>query len=270
MRGKRNGMGGNVGDRDNGVGRMLQRFPHGNDLLRWATPVNWAPFATTDYTRLVTVPCPRLAELKGIYGMPGLAEDIVYQNISKVANMSSARFSPGDGNVRTAASLFMGRYGRTCTVYMMMTYFANYLTDYKKALSTFDLGDLLSGYRLFEDKWRVAIGRVMDARPWQAADIANAMSVEDYVRVAIDQYGAEDYINEGSRPYDPDSEDPQARRRPEYGGLLRFGFVTPEEVRRIASEATGMKPPGTVPRGTVSLDGTTPLDDDPSSGDAPF
>ena len=228
-----------MNDKDNGVGRMLQRFPHGNDLLRWATPVNWAPFATTDYTRLVSVPCPTLAELKGIYGMSSLAEDIVYQNISKVANMSSARFSPGDGNVRTAASLFMGRYGKSCTVYMMMAYFANYLTDYKRTVSTFDLGDLLSGYRQFEDKWRIAVGKVVEAQAWQGrgTTAGGTMTLRDYIGTAVSQYGAEEYIHEGTRPYDPDSEDPQKRQRPEYGGLLRFGFTTPEEVRRISDGA---------------------------------
>lgn len=222
--------------RVDGAREMLRAFPHGNDLMTWAGPANWGMFSTSDYTRLATVPCPRLSELKGIYGMPGLASDIVYQNISKVANMSSARFAPGDGNVRTAANLFMGRYGRSCTVYMMMAYFANYLTDYKKTVSTFDLGDLLSGYRRFEEKWNAAIGRVEEAKAGkQGTQAANGRkNLESYLREATTWYGTDGYIHEGTRPYDPDSEDPQARQPPECGGLLRFGFVTPEEVRAIA------------------------------------
>lgn len=229
---------------DNGVGRMLRRFPHGNDLLRWATPANWGAFATSDYTRLASVPCPRLSELKGIYGMGALASDIVYQNISKVADMSSARFVPCDGVVRTTASLFIGRYGKSCTVYMMMAYFANYLTDYKKTVSTFDLGDLLSGYRRFEDKWNMALGRVEEARARASQarghGVDGKANLRSYLREVTGRYGVDGYINEGTRPYVPGSDDPQVRKQPEYGGILRFGFVTPEEVRRIANEPGDM------------------------------
>lgn len=238
---------------------MRKAFPNGNDLLRWAMPTSWAPFATTDYARLVQSPSPRLSELKAIYGMPGLASDIVYQNISKVANMSSARFVPGDGNIRTAANLFLGRYGKSCTVYMMMAYFANYLTDYKKVLNSFDIGDLLSGYRQFEERWNAAIGRVMDAQAASqvqdhGTETTGTRALRRFIGYAARQYGVDGYINEGTRPYDPDSEDPQARQPPECGGLLRFGFITPEEVRRIASEA------GTEPQdGSLTQGDTEPF-----------
>lgn len=227
--------------RANGADEMLRAFPHGNDLTAWAAPCNWSLFATTDYTRLVAVPCPRLSELKSIYGMPGLASDIVYQNINKVANMSSARFVPGDGNVRTAANLFMGRYGKSCTVYMMMAYFANYLTDYKKTASTFDLGDLLSGYRRFEEKWNAALGKVEEAKAGRTLTPGQngKANLKDFLREAIGWHGADGYIHEGTRPYDPDSDDPGKRTPPECGGLLRFGIVTPEEVRAIARERDG-------------------------------
>jgi hypothetical protein len=221
--------------------RMLQRFPRGNDLLRWATPGNWGAFATSDYVRLAVAPCPKLSELRSIYGIPSLASDIVYQNISKVANMSSARYAPGDGVVRTAADLFMGRYGKSCTVYMMMAYFANYLTDYKRVVSTFDIGDLLSGFRLFEDKWNTAVGKVEESRAWQERDhgseVTGIPALRESIRDAVSRYGVENYINEGTRPYIPDSEDPQTCKRPEYGSLIRFGYVTPDEVRQIASGA---------------------------------
>lgn len=229
---------------DTGRARILQRFPHGNDLMRWATPGNWATFATTDYVRLAVAPCPKLSELRSIYGIPSLAADIVYQNISKVANMSSARYAPGDGVVRTAADLFMGRYGKSCTVYMMMAYFANYLTDFKKTVSTFDIGDLLSGFRLFEEKWSVAVGKVEEARVWQGqqsnSEVTGTAALRDFVREAIRQHGLEDYIHEGTRLYDPESEDPQACKRPEYGSLIRFGYITPDEVREIASGTDSM------------------------------
>ncbi len=225
--------------------KMLQRFPHGNDLLRWAAPTNWATFATTDYVRLAVAPCPKLAELRSIYGMTSLAADIVYQNISKVANMSSARYAPGDGVVRTAADLFMGRYGKSCTVYMMMTYFANYLTDYKKVVSAFDIGDLLSGFRLFEDKWNVAVGKVVEAQAWQSqrhgSEVTGTAALREFIREATRQHGVEEYIHEGTRLYNPESEDPQTCKRPEYGSLIRFGYVTPDEVRQMASETDDMR-----------------------------
>ncbi len=234
---------------DNGRARLLERFPHGNDLMRWATPANWAPFATSDYTRLVGHTCPRLSELKAIYGMTTLAADIVYQNISKVVSMSSTRFAPGDGVVRTASDLFLGRYGKSCTVYMMLTYFANYLTDYKKTVSTFDLGDLLSGYRQFEDKWNAAIGRLMDAQSaaqgrGYGSVVAGIPALKDFIRGAVSQHGVDGYIQEGTRLYDPESEDPQERMSPECGGLLRFGIITPEEVKAIADGTAGTAPPG--------------------------
>ena len=216
--------------------KMLQRFPTVPDLVRWAGPSNWDKFATGDYSRIVTVPSSKLADLRDIYHTSSIASDIVYQNINAISKMSSARFAPEDSTIRTASNLFLARYGKTCTIYMMMTYFANYVSDYKRVMSTFDIGDLISGYRLFEGKWRIALGKVTDAQVWKdrTSKITGTQALIDYIRQAVDEYGVEEYIREGTRPYNADSDNADERNRPEFGGLIRLGLITPEKVQEIA------------------------------------
>ena len=217
---------------------LKRAFPTGPDLLRWACAANWRLFASGDYARLASKPCPKLGALAGIYHMSGIATSLARQNIAHVAMMSSTRFQPSDASLDTAAQLFVGKYSRTCTVYMLMTYFANYLTDYKRTVGTFDLGDLLSGYRIFEDRWRTAMGKALDAVQHVSNYSSNLVGLpakQAYIQKACQQHGTEDYINEGTRPYDPASFDPQVCRMPRYGALIRWGSVTPEQVRQIAA-----------------------------------
>lgn len=216
---------------------MLAKFPTGADLQRWATSSNWQMFVAGDYAALAARHSPKLKQLGDIYGMRGLGGAIVRQNLVAVAQVSSTRFQPSDQSFDIAAQLFIGKYGHTCTLYMMMTFFANYMIDYKRTVGTFDIADILSGYRLFEAKWNLAVGKAEDIKPVRSSQKATGQEeLKAYLRQAIAEYGAEAYIQEGTRPWNPLENGYDESERPKIGGLIRRGAITPEQVREIARD----------------------------------
>ena len=54
-----------------------------------------------------------------------------------------------------AADIFIAKYGHECTLYAMMVYFGNYMTEYKQSYAQFDIQDILQQFgKKFLPWWR--------------------------------------------------------------------------------------------------------------------
>lgn len=78
-----------------------------------------------------------------------LAHELVYAQIYAILRMSGGR----DSDIRLAASLFLGNYAKSATLYSAMCYFSQYATEWKKTLKDFDAQDVIAQYKAFQQHW---------------------------------------------------------------------------------------------------------------------
>lgn len=131
-----------------------QRYPTADSVRRTFEPGNCKNFMDdTIQERYLSKPCIRLSELASAYGDPDLAELLIKQHIRTVYAMSGSRFQPDEQMVTMTAGRFVAKYGRTCSLYDMMVFFANFGTDFRTTWSTFDYNDIIKGYREKFEPW---------------------------------------------------------------------------------------------------------------------
>lgn len=136
------------------ISSFKQRYPTADSVSRAFEPSNCKYFMD-DMTqeRYLSKPCIRLGELEKAYGKPELAEQIVRQHVRTVYGMSGSRYQPDEQMVAMTSGRFVAKYGRTCTLYDMMVFFANFGSDFRTTWSTFDYNDIIKGYKEKFEPW---------------------------------------------------------------------------------------------------------------------
>ncbi|MBR6899766.1 MAG: hypothetical protein IKN29_05690 [Bacteroidales bacterium] len=90
---------------------------------------------------------------------PGLAETIVTNNIIGLFTITRPREPLYKDAIQLTAQQFVGRFGSQLSIFGMLLYFANYLTEYKNSYSQFDLTDVLRQCsKMFLPRWRDRLG----------------------------------------------------------------------------------------------------------------
>lgn len=114
----------------------------------------WA-YALQHQSECLSYPCITLRMIDGLYGTDGAAQAIVKTQLVGVYQLSTARDQYNDNAAVMAAGLFVSKYGYECTLYAMMLYFGNYLTEYKSSFAQYDVQDVLQQFgRKFLPWWR--------------------------------------------------------------------------------------------------------------------
>ena len=141
--------------------------------------------------RYLSKPCIRLGELAKAYGRQELAEQLVKQHIRTVYGLSGARYQPDEQMVSMTAGRFVAKYGRTCSLYDMMVFFANFGSDFRTTWSTFDSNDLIKGYKEKFEPWAAT------KRCWEPEDKNQQIytgntgirALREYVHEQVDKFG---------------------------------------------------------------------------------
>ena len=71
---------------------------------------------------------------------------IVRNQFVGVYSMCTAKDPYNTNSLEIAADLFIAKYGKQCTMYAMMMYFGNYITEYKSSFAQFDMQDILQQF----------------------------------------------------------------------------------------------------------------------------
>lgn len=88
-----------------------------------------------------------------------------------IYSMSTAREAMNTQAANLAAELFIAKYGNQCTLYALMVYFANYLTEYKGSYAPFDVQDILMQFsKKFLPSWRQRLAGVSEPNDAEDAD----------------------------------------------------------------------------------------------------
>ena len=175
------------------ISSFKQRYPTADSVSRAFEPSNCKYFMD-DMTqeRYLSKPCIRLGELEKAYGKPELAEQIVRQHVRTVYGMSGSRYQPDEQMVAMTAGRFVAKYGRTCTLYDMMVFFANFGSDFRTTWSTFDYNDIIKGYKEKYEPWAATKRGWEPAQPeTQTTYSGNTgkRALREYVHRKVDNLG---------------------------------------------------------------------------------
>lgn len=179
----------------------------------------WA-YALGHQEECLTYPCITLRMIDGLYGTDGAAQAIVKAQLVGVYQLSTARDQHNDNAAAMAAGLFVSKYGHECTLYAMMLYFGNYLTEYKSSFAQYDVQDVLQQFgRKFLPWWR--------SRRERGRGVADSGSVgRPMPGVPVGREAMLIHLRRCVR----DGTDIRQ------GGLYRTGFVTDADIERAERE----------------------------------
>lgn len=175
------------------ISSFKQRYPTADSVSRAFEPSNCKYFMDdTTQERYLSKPCIRLAELDKAYGKPELAEQIVRQHVRTVYGMSGSRYQPDEQMVAMTAGRFVAKYGRTCTLYDMMVFFANFGSDFRTTWSTFDYNDIIKGFKERFEPWAATKRGWEPAQPEPQTTYSGntgKRALREYVHRKVDNLG---------------------------------------------------------------------------------
>lgn len=126
---------------------FLSRYPSAQSVVAVFRPENWPAFTQPELrTAYLSRPCPRLAELGSLYGVADLAERLLRVQLRTIMGQSGSRQAVDEGTIGLNAALFLGTYGRRCTLYDMMLYFAGFNSEFGPGTSYYGLADVQQSY----------------------------------------------------------------------------------------------------------------------------
>lgn len=196
------------------IDKFRQKFPDVTKLYNFFAPTMWG-YAIAHTKECLTYPCITLRQVDEIYHCGGVAQNIVRNQLVGLYQMTTAKEQYNSNAANIAADLFIAKYGHECTLYDIMLYFGNYITEYKSSFAQFDMQDILLQYNKKFLPWkRMCIGQQQDEVPKLENNVAKGKDgLEAWLRKSIS-----------------DGEDVRK------GGLYSMGIVTEADVQRIEKE----------------------------------
>lgn len=126
-------------------------------MIAYFAPAKWAA-ASANPSRCMMLPSVTLAMADRIY-VKKVSEDIVVNNIVGLFTVAKPREPLYREAIELTARLFVGKFGTQLSIFGMLLFFADYLTEYKSSYGQFDLPDVLrSCGKAFLPKWRERLG----------------------------------------------------------------------------------------------------------------
>ena len=146
---------------------FLLIYPSERDVLAYFAPVKWAA-AVANAHKCTVYPNMTLQLLDLTYS-EGISARLVENNIRGLFSLARPHEPINDTAVSHVAQLFVAKYGTELSVFSVLLYFAQYLTDYKSSYGQFDLVDVLHQCgKQFVPKWRTRLGRLREKETKQS------------------------------------------------------------------------------------------------------
>lgn len=139
------------------VDAFMVKFPSVGKLLKFFVPANWG-YCIAHTNDCIMNPCVTLLQVDAAYSAPGTAQNITAGMFVGLYSMTTAKEPYNQQAANLAAELFVAKYGNECTLYGIMLYFANYLTEYKSSFAQYDVQDILQQFpKKFVPWWRLRL-----------------------------------------------------------------------------------------------------------------
>ena len=126
------------------------------------SPSRWG-YMLQHLDECMRTPCITLSQVDAVYKTEGVARELVKNQLVAIYSMSTAKEPYNQGAAVMAADVFIAKYGHRCTLYAMMIYFANYLTEYKSSYAQYDVQDILQMFgKKFIPWWSAKAARYQE------------------------------------------------------------------------------------------------------------
>jgi hypothetical protein len=193
--------------------RFRELFPSDDSVIAYFSPSRW-PEAAANPQKSVMLPSVTLAMVDQLY-REGLAVTVVVNNIVGLFAVSRPREPLYREAIQQTARLFVGKYGSQLSMFAMLLFFADYLTDYKGSYGQFDLPDVLRQCgKSFLPTWRSRYDRQQRQR--SPLDDIRAREVG---KPALLSYLRRAYIDRGLDFHE--------------APVVKLGFLTPSEITML-------------------------------------
>ena len=116
-------------------------YPSEQHLVAFFAPCKWEG-ALANPDKCTLYPNAKLSLLDEYY-MTGMGKVLVINNMLGLFSLIRPNEPVNRHAVEETAKLFVGKYGKTLSLFGLLYYFANYITDYKNSYGQFDLMDVL-------------------------------------------------------------------------------------------------------------------------------
>lgn len=138
----------------------MKQFPNRSKVIAFFTPGRWS-YCVENLEKCLTAPSVKLSQLATLYQDVDLARELVASQITGLYSLAAGTYQLNDAVVQQAAEMFVAHYGKTCSVYDMMLYFAHYTIEFKGNNYQLDVQDILKQFKARYHDWRSRI----DVRP---------------------------------------------------------------------------------------------------------
>ena len=132
---------------------FFRNFDTKEKLIKTFAPSMWSYFMQRQ-EQCFEAPEMMIGDVDAYYGY-GVALELLRNQMVGVYTISTAKTIYDTNAMNLAADLFIGKYGKHCSMYALMLYFGNYLTEYKSTYGQFDMQDILQQFgKKFLPWWR--------------------------------------------------------------------------------------------------------------------
>ncbi len=171
--------------------RFKQLFHFENNVVEYFAPVKWQK-AITNSDKCLVLPTVTLSVVDKIY-REGLSVSIVVNNIVGLYTVTRPHEPFYKEAIEQTARLFVGKYGSQLSIFGMLLFFAEYLTEYKSTYGQFDLTDVLRQCgKAFLPKWCSRLGRHENQQSSNSGEITKEVG-----RPALFRYLINEYVSRG-------------------------------------------------------------------------
>ena len=169
--------------------RFREIFPSDEKVMAYFSPAKWAA-ATSNPSKCMMLPSVTLAMVDRIYDKT-VAFHVVVNNIIGLYTVTRPREPHYKDAIELTARLFVGKYGTQLSIFGMLLFFADYLTEYKSSFGQFDLPDVLRTCgKTFLPKWLERLGR-------KERQTNRKEGFEEVGKAALYRYLRREYVGKG-------------------------------------------------------------------------
>lgn len=133
--------------------KFMSHFQTRSKVIAFFCPARWS-YCVENIGKCITAPSVKLSQLATLYQDANLARELVASQITGLYSMSTGTYQLNDAVVQQAAEMFVAHYGKTCSVYDMMLYFAHYMIEFKGNTYQLDVQDVLKQFKAKYRDWR--------------------------------------------------------------------------------------------------------------------
>lgn len=115
--------------------RFWEIFPSEDKVMAFFAPMKWAA-ASANPSKCMMLPSVTLAMVDRIYGKE-LSFSIVVNNIVGLFTVTKPREPHYKEAIEQTARMFVGKFGQQLSIFGMLLFFADYLTEYRSSYGQF-------------------------------------------------------------------------------------------------------------------------------------